>query len=152
MDSCRKGSYQFKHFRSANENHGALFDSTILAFKQACEAPITEPNSAVPGAVQSQNNAVPASGAHDTGECPSCSVLGSSQHAQASTNMLLRQRSSHKHLSPTLALKSLRRIFSFRILSFSSFFAWIRFCCSAKRAEMFLSRAIIASSSSSSSL
>lgn len=57
-----------------------------------------------------------------------------------------------RHRSHTLILKSLRRIFSFRILSLSSFFAWIRFCCSAKRAEMFLSRAIIASSSRSSSL
>lgn len=48
-------------FRSANENHGELFDSTILVFKQACEASVTDPNSGVPGAVQSQNNPVPAS-------------------------------------------------------------------------------------------
>lgn len=87
-------------------------------------------------------------GAHDMWMSKLFSVrklIGFNWHYQA--------RGLHiKHLSPTLALKLLRRTFSFRILSFSSFFAWIRFCCSAKRAEMFLSRAIIASSSSSSSL
>lgn len=61
LGSCEKRSYKFKHFRSANKNHSALFDSTILVFKQACETPVTDLNSAVPGAVQSQNNPVPAS-------------------------------------------------------------------------------------------